>query len=100
MTALSDVESNIRSLRNYVDAFQTSTNATQEFEVLPEIITLAIHRFRDDVDMISAILPPGRSVTVAQRFGLVYNQKKVREIIARLQDRRSNLTVALSLTGR
>ncbi|KAF2808859.1 uncharacterized protein BDZ99DRAFT_369369, partial [Mytilinidion resinicola] len=55
--ALRDAESNIRSLRNYIDEFAKSKNATVEFEILPETITRAIQGFRDDMDILKGILP-------------------------------------------
>ncbi|KAF2875298.1 hypothetical protein BDV95DRAFT_460307, partial [Massariosphaeria phaeospora] len=55
---LRDVESNVRSLRNYVSAFSKSQNAKEESEVLPVTITGALSGFHDDILALKRILPP------------------------------------------
>jgi hypothetical protein len=98
--ALLDVESNMRSLRSYIDAFQGPGSATQEVGVLPEVITSSIHLFQEDVDMIRDLLPPDASLKLVRQVKWLCDRKKVKNITARLQNRKHDLSLALSLAGR
>lgn len=99
MTALRDVDSNVRSLRNYVDAFSKSKNAIEEYEVLPENITRSIIAFRDDLDVLKEILPVSLSPSLAQKVKWVYDRRKVRGVTKRLLDRKLDLVMALSIAS-
>ncbi|KAF2248378.1 hypothetical protein BU26DRAFT_485985 [Trematosphaeria pertusa] len=97
---LCGVESNIRSLRNYVSKFSKSKNAREEFEVLPEAITGTLMRFHDDMVYLKSVLPRKPSPTLAQKVRWAYNRHRVASAIKRLNDRKTDLNIALAITGR
>lgn len=98
--ALRDAESNVRNLRNYVYAFSKSKGAVKEFEVLPEVITDSVRLFYDDILQLKDILPRKPTPSLAQEVKWVYKSKAIEEISKRLRDRKSDVSVALSVIGR
>lgn len=97
---LREVESNIRNLRNYVQKFETSKNAVDEFEILPETITSCFTGFHNDVCALMRILPQKPSPSLAKKIKWVFNQRKVKDVTTRLNERKLSLNNALSITGR
>ncbi|KAH7110567.1 hypothetical protein B0J11DRAFT_448209 [Dendryphion nanum] len=98
--ALRDAESNVRSLRSYLYSFSKSKGAIEEFDILPEVVTSSIHLFHDDIVQLKSILPRKPTPSLAQKIKWVYNHKSVEEISKRLHERKSSLSVALSVVGR
>ncbi|KAF2126096.1 hypothetical protein P153DRAFT_433893 [Dothidotthia symphoricarpi CBS 119687] len=98
--ALREVEANVRNLRNFVSKFKMSKNAVEEFEVLSEAITNCFCGFHDDICDLMSVLPKKPSPTLARKIKWVYDQHKVKNITKRLNDRKTNLNNALSITGR
>jgi hypothetical protein len=100
LSALRDVDSIVRNLRNYVAAFNSSASAIEEFEVLSDSITGAISGLQEDLITLKNLLPPSASTSIHQKVKHVYNRRKVRDVTRRLLERKNDLNLALSITGR
>lgn len=98
-SVLQDVESNMKMLRMYLLEFRMSRNVTEEYEVLPEIITSCFHKFHDNILALKTILPRELTPGFAAKAKWVFDKWKVKEISMRLNDRKSNLSMALAITG-
>ncbi|KAF2497506.1 hypothetical protein BU16DRAFT_456886 [Lophium mytilinum] len=97
--ALRDAESNVRSLRNYIDEFARSRNATVEFEVLPSTITESIQGFRDDLNILAAILPVDLSPNLAKKIKWVFDKKKIKDVTKRLDRRKIDVIQITNSVG-
>jgi hypothetical protein len=78
--ALQDVESNVQTLRNYIDEFSSLKDAIEEFKILPRNTTGAIRGFRDDVNMLRKILRKVFSTNSPQGIRWIKHRKRVEDI--------------------
>jgi len=98
-TALRATDSNLRSLRNYIDEFAKSKNATVEFEVLPVTIMVAIQTFQDDLGFLKDILPADLTPNLATKVRWVFDKKKIKDATRRLDRCKLDVIQATNLVG-
>ncbi|PSN71731.1 hypothetical protein BS50DRAFT_484268 [Corynespora cassiicola Philippines] len=97
---LRDVDSNVRSLREYVSRFSKSKASRNEFEVLPEAITGCLIRFHDDMIILKQMLPNKDSPSFIDKVKWVYDKRKIDNVGKRLHERRADIALAMSMVGR
>lgn len=99
-TALCDVESNVRNLRNYIDKVRKSKSAFEELKDVSETITRSLTGFHDDIRALKSILPAKPSPNLVEKIKWAYSKRKVAELTKRLNDRRIDVSIALEILGR
>ncbi|KAF1849195.1 uncharacterized protein K460DRAFT_428656 [Cucurbitaria berberidis CBS 394.84] len=98
-STLQDVDSNMRILRVYVIEFERSKNAIEKFEVLPDTITGCFRKFFDDITALKQMLPHALKPGFAAKAKWVFDKNKMKEVLARLNDRKTSLNTALVVMG-
>lgn len=98
-SVLGDIESIIRNLSRFIAEYNQSPNALEDFDVLPETVTRAVHDFSNDLATLKGMLPADLSPSLAQKFRWVYDRKKLKEATQRLNHRKTTLQLSLEIVG-
>jgi hypothetical protein len=97
VTALRDVEANVRNLRRYVIQFHKSENSIEEFENLPEIIIRALEGYDSDILAVKQLLPPKPLEKRTEKVRWALKRREIQELMERITRRNSNLNTALEI---
>jgi hypothetical protein len=99
-TVLHETESTIRSLQAFTLELQNSPAIQHDYEDMPDRIFRIACLFSEDMQALKDCLPSEFSASAAKKMKFVFARKKVKEILQRLEERKSTTSLALGLIGR
>lgn len=97
---LRETESTMRSLQAFTLELRKSPSIQNNYEDMPNRIFGIAHLFSEDMQALKGCLPSELSASTAKKMKFVFAKKKVKEILQRLEERKSTASLALSLIGR
>ncbi|KAI1206925.1 uncharacterized protein F4807DRAFT_218599 [Annulohypoxylon truncatum] len=94
---LDDTNSLMRNLIAYIREFQDAPSTSKEHEVLPEVVVGAVQHFHDSLRSVRECLPPDLSPSFTQKFCFVFDKKKIRSAISKLEGCKASTSFALNI---
>ncbi|KAI1376556.1 hypothetical protein F4677DRAFT_81495 [Hypoxylon crocopeplum] len=98
-STLDDTISLMRDLIAYIHEFQSVTSTNVDHEVLPDAVVSAVQYFHESVAALRGCLPPNLSPSFARKFRFVFNKRKVRSAVKRLEECKASASLALNIVG-
>ena len=93
---IQNTESVLRNVWLNVAEFNSSTLATEYYEVLPEAVERSLEEIRDDLNLLESSLAPGElGRDIARRIRHVLSKKPITDILGRLESQQNLLSLAL-----
>jgi hypothetical protein len=90
----------MRSLQAFTLELQKSPAIQYDYEDMPNRIFRIAYLFSEDMQALKDYLPSEFSASAAKKMKFVFAKKKVKEILQRLEERKSTSSLALGLIGR
>lgn len=100
VTALEETESLMRDMKTYMVELQRSPSSTLFHLVRPDSIVRIVQRFSEDMELLGKELPGGAVPSASEKISFVLNRKSLKNLIQRLEERKSSVTVILGIIGR
>ncbi|KAE9378468.1 hypothetical protein N431DRAFT_479487 [Stipitochalara longipes BDJ] len=97
---LHETESTMRSLQAFTLELQKSPSIQHNYEDMPNRIFKIAYLFSEDMQALKVYLPSELPVSAAKKMKFVFDKKKVKETLQRLEQRKSTASLALGLIGR
>ena len=95
-----NLESTLGSLRRYVNEYESSKLFLEQQQLLPDVVKTQLRDIDSDLKLLSKCLSPsstrGKRV---QRIKWVLDEKKVSEIVRRLDSRQMSVSTVLQILG-
>jgi hypothetical protein len=90
----------MRSLQAFTLELRKSPSIQHDYKDMPNRIFRVACLFSEDMQALKDYLPPDFSASAANKMKFVFARKKVKEILQRLEERKSTASLALGLIGR
>jgi hypothetical protein len=90
----------MRSLQAFTLELQKYPAIQHDYEDMPNRIFRIAYLFSEDMQALKDCLPSEFSTSAAKKMKFVFAKKKVKEILQRLEERKSTSSLALGLIGR
>jgi hypothetical protein len=90
----------MRTLQAFTLELRKSPSIQHDYKELPNQIFRVACLFSEDMQALKDCLPSESSASPAKKMKFVFASKKVREILQRLEERKSTASLALGLIGR
>ncbi|KAK1763399.1 hypothetical protein QBC33DRAFT_550042 [Phialemonium atrogriseum] len=97
---LEETESLMRDLQTYAIEVQRSPSSILYHRILPDSIVQIARQFSEDMQVLRSHLPSDASPSFLRRLDFVLDKKSTREIVQRLEQRKTAASMALDIIGR
>lgn len=97
---LVEIDSLMSSVLSFMIEFQASARTKLEARGLPPGLARTVEWFAEDMDKLRRCLPSDLRPGFASRVKFVFQKGKIEDIVERLEQRKSSVTLALSAIGR
>lgn len=95
-----NLESMLGSLRLYVNEYESSKLFLEQQQLLPDVVRNQLRDIDSDLKVLSKCLsPPSTGGKRVQRMKWVLDEKKVSEIVRRLDSRQMSVSTVLQILG-
>lgn len=100
VTALEETESLMRDMKTYMVELQRSPSSTLFHLVHPDSIVRIVQQFSEDMELLGKLLPGGVAPSAPEKIRFVLNRKSLKDLVQRLEERKSSVTVILGIIRR
>jgi hypothetical protein len=90
----------MRTLQVFTLELRKSPSIQHDYKELPNQIFKVACLFSEDMQALKDCLPSESSASPTKKMKFVFARKKVKEILQRLEERKSTASLALGLIGR